>query len=75
MSLKNPNRDIHFFKHDSKPIVYVLMSLEMSVDEFYEMFKAAQMITEDKSDLLVLHNNYEVVYIGDSHIIDTHFTE
>lgn len=74
MSAKNPTREIYFFKHDSKPMVYVLMSLKISKDDFYDMFEHAQEITEEESDLLVMHNKYEVVYVGDDDVIDKYFT-
>lgn len=74
MSAKNPTREIYFFKHNSKPMVYVLMSLKIGKDEFYEMFTHAEEITEETSDALVLHNNYEVVYVGDDDVIDKYFT-
>jgi hypothetical protein len=72
---KNPTREIFFFKNDSAPMVYVFMSLHMSVDEFYEMFEHAVKITEDEADLLVIHKEHKVVYVGDNHIIDKYFKD
>lgn len=74
MSAKNPTREIFFFRHDKKPMVYVLMSLKIGKEEFYDMFEAAQEITEEESDLLVLQNNFEVVYVGDDNVIDKYFS-
>lgn len=75
MSEKNPTREIYFFKNDSRPIVYILLSLIMNKDEFYKMFPAAMEITEADADLLILEQNYEVVYVGDTDIIDTYFSK
>jgi hypothetical protein len=75
MAEKNPTREIFFFKNDTRPIVYILLSLIMGKSEFYEMFPAAIEITEADSDLLILEQNFEVVYVGDSAIIDTYFNK
>ena len=73
MSLKNPSREIYFFKNTISKMVYVFMSLQMGKEEFYEMFEFAIEISEDESDKLVLEHNFEVVYVGDDHVIDRWF--
>lgn len=75
MSAKNPNRDIYFFKNTESKLVYVLMSLEIDKDAFYEMFEYAMEITEDECDKYVLEHNYEVVYVGDAVVIDKYFAK
>lgn len=75
MAEKNPTREIFFFKNDTRPIVYILLSLIMGKEEFYNMFAAAIEITEADADLLILEQNFEVVYVGDSAIIDQYFTK
>lgn len=69
----NPDREIRFFKHDSEPIVYVFMSMQMNMEAFYKMFPAAIQITEEQSDDFVLKQNCEVVYVGDGEVIDEYF--
>lgn len=73
-SIKNPTREIFFFRHDKKKLVYVLMSLQIGKEEFFNMFPAAQEITEEDCDTLVLGSDFKVVYVGDDHIIDNYFT-
>lgn len=69
----NPDREIRFFKHDSEKIVYVFLSLQMSMDAFYKMFPAAIQITESNADEFILEQDHKVVYVGDSDIIDEYF--
>ncbi len=75
MSKKNPDREIYFFKHDHRPLVYILMSLHINKDEFFELFPGAQEITQAQLDELVELKDYEVVMVGDDHVIDEYFTD
>ncbi len=75
MSKKNPDREIYFFKHDTRPLVYILMSLNIDKDAFYELFPGAQEISQAQLDELVELNNFEIVMVGDDHIIDEYFTD
>lgn len=71
--MKNPTREIYFFKNTLSPFVYVFISEQMSKDEFFKMFENATEITEDESDKLVLKKGFKVVYVGDAPIIDEYF--
>lgn len=74
-SIKNPEREIFFFRHNKKKLCYVLMSLQIGKEEFYNLFPTAEEIKEEECDTLVLTNNFKVVYVGDDHIIDSYFSE
>ena len=71
--MKNPTREIYFFKNTLSPFVYVFISEQMSKDEFFKMFENATEITEDESDELVLKKGFKIVYVGDAPIIDEYF--
>lgn len=70
---KNPDREIYFFQNTESPFIYVLISEQISKAEFYKMFEFAREITEETADVLVLEQNYKVVYVGDAPIIDEYF--
>lgn len=72
----NPEKKIYFFAHTKKPMGYVLMSHRITIDMFYDYFPNSEEVTEAEFDQLVNANpDYEVVFVGDEHIIDKHFTE
>ena len=70
---KNPTNEIFFFAHNSSKLCYVFMSFETDRKFFYKQFPNTTQITEQQCDDFVLKQNYEVVYIGDSDIIDDNF--
>lgn len=74
MSKKNPTREIFYYKHSEKPLVYILMSLTIDKEEFNELFNQTIEITETELDELVELKHYKVVMVGDDKIIDEHFT-
>lgn len=75
MSEKNPTKEIFFYKHWEKPIVYILMSLKIDKDEFSDLFPETTEITEQQMDELIELKNCGVVMVGDDKVIDEHFTK
>lgn len=75
MSAKNPTKEIFFFQHFEKKLVYILMSLTIDKDEFFELFNATFEITQKQMDELIELQSFEVVMVGDDKIIDEYFTD
>ena len=70
--IQNPTRDIFFFANHEAKICYVFMSLEAGKDIFYKMFPNAEEITKQLCDEL---EEYGVVFVGDSEVIDEYFND
>lgn len=75
MSEKNPTNEIFYFQHFEKKLVYILMSLTIDKNEFFDLFNATFEITEKQMDELVELKGFEVVMVGDDKIIDEYFTD
>lgn len=72
----NPKGKIFYFKHNEKPLGYILMSNRIDRAAFFQLFPNTKQISKLRLDLSLFFNKeFSVVFVGDDGVIDEHFND